>query len=252
MRFLTAALVAFLAVAAPAAAAPMDAALQTELLALQAAFTKAVAAGDFKKALTLLSAEQRKGLEKEIKTQKARKELSEMMKGTTPDSFDVEHTELSEDGTQARIEGLAKLILSPEALKRFPDPPPDGVAQSEMTYEFAKEKGTWKYVTRTFGPDPRTIAACDAAFGSLDDFDRDKDVGMGGMIRRVAFETDHILIVIRIVDEEQCLFLPPREEIEKKGFNAALLQPRAIIEANGSPHRSDKQKVWVEGLKVQK
>jgi hypothetical protein len=121
-----------------------------------------------------------------------------------------------------------------------------------MTYEYAKEKGAWKFVNRTFGPDPRDIKACDTAFGSKDEFDSDKDTDMGGMIRRVAFEPDHILIVIRIVDEEQCLFMPAREEVEKQGFNAALLQPRVIIEVNGIPHRSDKQKLWIEGLNIRK
>ena len=71
-------------------------------------------------------------------------------------------------------------------------------------------------------------------------------MSMGGPIARVAFEPDYTLVVVRVVDEENCAYLPSRADIAKSGQNPDLLVPYAIISINGFPHKSDKQKIWAE------
>jgi hypothetical protein len=75
---------------------------------------------------------------------------------------------------------------------------------------------------------------------------------MGGPIVRVDFQPDHTLVVIRVVDEENCALLRDNKEgLLKHGLAADKLVPYAIVEIEGSPHRTDKQKVLVDKLNVQ-
>jgi hypothetical protein len=60
---------------------------------------------------------------------------------------------------------------------------------------------------------------------------------------RVAFEPDHTLVVIRVLDAEQLAFLPSRAGLEKAEFDASGLVPRRVIEVIGHPHGTNGFKV---------
>ena len=57
------------------------------------------------------------------------------------------------------------------------------------------------------------------------------DVSIGGPIVRADFQPDYPLIVIRVVAEENCAYLPGREAIAGHGIDPAKLVPYAIVEA---------------------
>jgi len=73
---------------------------------------------------------------------------------------------------------------------------------------------------------------------------------VGGPIVRVQFEADYTLLVVRVVDGENCAYMPNREAIQKAGLNLDLLVPYAIAEISGLPHKTDPQKVWVDHITV--
>ena len=169
-----------------------------------------------------------------------------------PDSYAVEHGELAADGASAEIETVATMTLPP--FRRGKDGvPADGVVRQEIRLAFAREKAGWRYDSPTWGMNPDRIKACDESVPAKEvDFDDAKDVSMGGMIRRVVFADAYTVFVARVVDEENCLYLPDGATLRKAGFNTDLLAPRATFEAEAIKHRSDEQRVWVQDLNVRK
>jgi hypothetical protein len=231
-------------------AAPLDPVLQAELLALYDGYTKAVLAGNLPKALSYHDSETRKQLQKETKTRQQKKEFSEMYRMTQPDAFDVQYTEVSKDGHEATIYGVARKTW-PANMRGRKGIPQDGVTRGELTLQFLKEGSTWKYVNRTFGMDPEQITRCtNTAAEPAEAYNSDKDVSMGGRIVRVAFEADHTLLIVRLIDEEHCFYLPPKPKLQEVGFNPDLLKPWTIVDVDAYPHKQDKLKAMVEGIAV--
>jgi hypothetical protein len=233
----------FALTSAPVFAKPLDPTSQQELLDLYARYSKLMAAGKLADAARLRTAKPRAellALGKKPKREQA--EMLEMAKLMTPDDVTPEHAILATDGKTATIHVIASKTW-PAGLK-FPDAPKPGtVTHGEVTLQFAREGQAWKLDDQSFGPDPAAISAChDEPAESESAYNRDKNSNIGGMIRRVDFKPDHTLVVIRIVDEEDCLILPPRDRIA----HSENLVPWALIEADGIPHRGDKQRYWAD------
>ena len=237
--------------ALPAVAAPLDATLQQQLLALYDSYNKAIAAGKLPEATALRSAEVRVQMQKEMKSAKDKREMMATAKMMVPDSVEVLHAAVNAAGDKAHIITVAAKTI-PKDQKIPGGAAPGSTVRSGMTLDFLKEGGTWKFDNQTFGADPATFTACRNYQNEPDTaYDQDKNVAMGGPIIRVDFQPSHTLIVVRVVDEENCAFLPNREELVKHGLEPAKLVPYAIVEIEGSPHKSDKQKILVESLNVQ-
>lgn len=231
-------------------AAPLVPALQAELLALYDVYTKAVLAGNLPKALSYHDTETRKQLQKETKTQQQKKEFIEMHRMTQPDAFDVQYAEVSKDGNEAMVFGVARKTW-PANMRGKNGIPQDGVTRGELTLQFVKEGSAWKYVNRTFGMDPDKITRCtNTAAEPVEAYDSDKNVSMGGRIVRVAFEADHTLLIVRLIDEEHCFSLPPKPKLQEAGFNPDRLKPWTIVEVDAYPHKQDKLKAMVKGIAV--
>ncbi len=132
-------------------------------------------------------------------------------------------------------------------------PAPGSTVDMELTLSFVKQADGWKLDDQLFGADPATLAQCkDTKYEPEAAYDTDKTVSLGGRIVRVDFQANHTLVVVRVVDEENCAFLRDNKEGQlKHGLQPDLLVPYAIVEIEGSPHRSDKQKVLVDKLNVQ-
>ena len=130
---------------------------------------------------------------------------------------------------------------------KIPDAPKPGtVTHGEVTLQFAREGQEWKLADIRFGPDPAAVKLChDDAAESETSYDRSVSGEIGGQIRRVEFKPDHTLVVIRVVDEENCLILPARNLLAQHGDPDKLVA-WALIEAGGAPHHSDKQRLWAD------
>ena len=236
--------------ASPAAsAAPLDPALQGQLLQIFDRYNQAIAAGKIDEAMTLDTRETRDQLKEYGANAAKRRELMLFNALTTPDSFDVLHASLSKDGASASI-----LVLSHKKIPK--DAPPGGPAPGsnvtyELTIKYLKQDGAWKYDEKDIGMDPADIKPCkNPAFEPIEAYDQDRSMSMGGLVMRVAFEADYTLVVVRVVDEENCAYLPNRADLEKSGFDSKLLVPYTIVEINGYPHKSDKQKVWGDKISI--
>jgi hypothetical protein len=245
-------LAALLSLAAwPAAAAPLDAGLQQQLLALFDSYNKAIAAGKLPDAVALRSAETRKQLEAELRTAKGKSELLAMGKMMIPDTVEVLHATINAAGDKAHIITLATKTV-PKDLKMAGAPPPGSVVHSGLTLDFVKEGGAWKFDNQTFGHDPSKTVACKSYTNEPDSaYNENSTTTMGGPIVRVDFQPSYTMIVIRVVDEENCAFVRSnKDELMKHGLDPAKLVPYAIVEIEGSPHKTDKQKILVDTLTV--
>lgn len=237
-------LAAALALALGANARAADDPLQAELTALYQKHNELMAADKVDEALALRTAEVKADLEQELKkgSKDEQTETRAMLRGMTPDSFEVLHIDGGESEAELYIVGSKKMPFGPDAGK---------IKRIEMQVAFAKEDGVWRVGVPTFLMDPDAVKHIeDVAYEPIENYDQDRDVNIGGRIVRVALEADHTLVVIRMLDEEQALFLPDKAYLEEKGFNVELLQPYATVEADGHPHKTNATKVWVTGLQV--
>ena len=235
-----------------ALAAPLDPALQQQLLGVYDSYNKAMTAGKLPEAMAFRSAEVRKKVQQETKTASGKSELLAMGKMMVPDALEVVHATINAAGDKASIITVAAKTM-PKNVKNPGGAAPGSTVHSGLTLTFVKEGGGWKLDDQIFDADPSKIVACkDDKYEPEAAYDTDKTVSMGGPIVRVDFQPDHTMVVIRVVDEENCVFLRAnKEELLKHGLSPDKLVPYAIVEIEGSPHRTDKQKVLVDKLNVQ-
>lgn len=81
-------------------------------------------------------------------------------------------------------------------------------------------------------------------------FDTSRQTSLGGRIMRVAFEPDHTLLVVLMLDEEQLAYLPNKAFLESQGFNTERLRAPRLIEIEGHPHRTNKFKTLATGAQL--
>ena len=237
--------------AAAAGAAPLDATLQQQLLAIYDSYNKAIQAGKVADATALRSADSRADIDKELKKgKKAQAEFIEMSKQMIPDSIEVLHATISRDGTKATILTLGTRTV-PANARIAGGPKPGTVMHGEITLAFKLEGKQWKFDEQDFGADPARVKACsDDAVEPMANYDDNRDVSLGGVIRKVEFKPDHTLLVVRVMDEDDCAILPNREKLQQLGMDVSLLVPYATVEMEGSPHRKDKQRAYISKLRV--
>src|ERR1051326_6433733 len=230
-----------------AAATPLDPSLQQELLALYDRYNQAIAAGKLADAAALRTGDPRSDLLALAKQPtSARERVLTMARMMTPDSLSPLHATLAQNGDTASIIAVGTKTM-PAGVKMPGAPKPGTVSRSELTLSFVREEQNWKFADQLFGPDPATINPChDAPVEAEADYDRNRQSNTGGVIRRVEFKPDHTLVVIRVVDEENCLILPARDLMLQHGNNPTKFVPWAFIEVDGLSHRSDKRRVLAD------
>jgi hypothetical protein len=224
-------------------ATPLDPALQQELLGVYDRYNKAIAAGKLADAAALRTSQPRT----ELLAGKTKAEQADMLRMAhmmAPDSISAVHATLGKDGQTARIITMAAKTF-PAGLKIPGGPRPGTVGHGELTLNFAIEGRDWKFAGQVFGPDPADIKTChDEPKETEDSYDHNVRTNEGGVIRSVDFKSDHTLVVIRVVDEDNCIILPPRAWLDQHDAHADKYIAWAVLEADGLPHRSDKQRLW--------
>ena len=250
MRALLAGVMALAIWTAAAIAAPVEPAQRDAMLAVYTAFNKAVAAGKLDDALALRSADRRARIQADAKTAAQRKNVLELLKSMIPNEIEVQRAVQSKDGAKITLNTLITMIVPANAPRR-PGVPASGTKlQAELALDFLREKGVWKFDNQTWGMDPSKVKPCTTAWKGMDAFEERDNLSMGGQIRRVDFAADHTKVVIRMFDEENCLFLPSRAKLTERGFNPDWIEPWAIIEIEAWPHRDDKQAAWAARVTI--
>ena len=241
---LAALVAAGLFIGATASAGPLNPTLQSQLLAIYDHYNQAIVGGKLDQAIALRNDDTRKAMRQSLNRPSERAGLLAFARASIPDSIDVLHATLSGDGATATI-----LVLAHK--KQPAGAPPGTPSESEVTLTFVKEAGAWTFSEQMFGMAPSQIKACkNQTFEPIEAYDQDANSNLGGPIVRVAFEADHTLVIVRVLDEENCVFLPSRAELRKSSFDVDQLVPYAIVEVDGFPHKSDKQKMWADHFKM--
>lgn len=236
-----------LAIAAVAGSpARADDGLQAELSGVLERYYAALRAGDFDGWMAVSAASVREQLAAGFSSEEEKQAYLDWQKTSVPTRFEVQTLEAGDDGASAALHTVV-------SGKRPPDE--EGgewvEAQNEATFEFVKEADGWKIATVIYGADPAAIQrSADDSFEPIEAYDTDRYTNLGGRIVRAEFRNDHTLVVVRLLDEEEFIYLPSRQELLDMGFNPDLLVPNADVEVEGHPHRSDGFKVWATGLNV--
>jgi hypothetical protein len=230
----------------------MDPSLQQQLLGIYDTYNKDLLAGKVADAVKLRSAEARASAAKEMPTAAAQQRFLSMARTMVPDAVQPLHATVSAAGDKASIITVGSKTV-PRNVKLPPGAPPPGtVMHSEITLTYLKESDGWKLDDQMFGPDPADIKKCkNDKYDGEAAYDKNHTTTMGGPIVRVDFGPDHTLIVIRVVDEENCVFLRENKDaLLQHGLDPAKLVPYAIIEIEGNQHKTDKQKVLADSVNV--
>jgi hypothetical protein len=121
-------------------------------------------------------------------------------------------------------------------------------AVMEVVIPFKKEKGKWKMVHITPLGDPSQIKRPkDLAYNEKDADTSVTSASVAGRIVKFEFKPDHTLFIVRVMDEEIAVFLPPKATLEKAGVVFDDLAPWKMREFTGFPHKKDKLKFFATG-----
>ncbi|HYL74555.1 MAG TPA: hypothetical protein VEU96_10140 [Bryobacteraceae bacterium] len=250
MRGHHALLLTLVVLARPLQPAPMPPDLQKRLLELYDRYNKTIQAGKLDDALALRSTDIVKELRGDLKTPTDRQGFLDFSQATIPDKIELLHATASKDGTKASLFTIASKKVPPAGFGPG-GPPPGSTVRSELKIEFVKENGAWKLAQPNFGPDPGKIPSCASeSFDPIGAYEDASSTSLGGLIMRVAFEPQYTLVIVRVVDENNCAYVPNREELPKLGIDPATLTPYATVEIDGRKHKSDPRKIWADNIKV--
>jgi hypothetical protein len=240
-----AALALVLVLTGTASAAPVSPDLQAQLMALYDRWQASLGQGKLADAAAISVPELSKQITDAMKSKEDAAGLSGMAKAMTPDKIEPRHASMSKDGKQVSIVTLATKKIPADAKAEPDGPKPGSAVQAEITLKFQRDGGAWKFAEQVFGMDPSQMKAChDEAHETLTAYDQGRSQSAGGQIRRVEFKPDHTLVVFRVLDEEDCAILPAKDQIMKGGVDPAALVPYALVEFDGYPHKTDKQRLW--------
>jgi hypothetical protein len=197
--------------------------------------------GDIDKVLTFFAKEQQKLYAEEIGDDPdKRKMTADWMKKMAPKSFTVE--KLTEDKTA----GTASIYTVNEMLDDA-----GATAHVEAQTDFAKEGGVWLITGMAYGMNRDAIKRAANDDPEPDDaYDTETSLSIGGPIQRVAFERNYTLIVIRVLDGEHDLFLPPQTKLKAMGVDPAKLTQGTIVSGDGSTSRNDEFKHRIDSLEI--
>ncbi|MGH6882025.1 MAG: hypothetical protein ACREFM_14015, partial [Hypericibacter sp.] len=207
--------------------------VQTILTQRLQGYYDAQKAGDIDKALGFFAKEQQKLFRGEIGDDPdKRKMASDWMQKTAPKSFTVQKV------TEDKAAHTASLYTVNEMLDD------EGkLAHVEMQTDFVKEGSVWAITGTIFGMNLDAIKRANNDDPEpADAYDDSTSLNIGGPIRRVAFEKDYTLIVIRVLDEEHDLFLPPKAKLKAMGIDPAKLTEGTIVSGDGATSRNDEFK----------
>jgi hypothetical protein len=203
------------------------------------ALIAALKAKDFPGATGLMTAQARRAITQQVPPSKHAAFFANAL-GTMPISYDVESVSVSNDGKTATMM-LVGMVPAEHGQQGQP-----AARKREITVEFAKEAGAWKIGPIQFGSDPdQRLRPKDLSMGQRSDYSAEFSTDMGGVILRIEKQEAGSVFVIRILDEEDAVFVP-----------AAQVSPDfiagAIVSFHAAKNENDPLKYWAESAKLEK
>jgi len=228
--------------ATPALAADTGrAAHQAEFLQVFDAYSERAQRGDVDGMLAARTAAMADEIRAELaKDPEARAFLIGMSRAQVPSARQIEHVYWSDDGESADVHWLWTLPPMAEVEREH-------ATEIESMTRFVREEGAWKIgdvllmyeVSRINRPTDLGYHEGDA--------DDETEGTVGGRITRLEFKDDHTLVLVRVMDDEIAVFLPPRKVLEDAGVDFEAYAPWSLREFRGFPHRSDRLRFFATG-----
>jgi len=213
----------------------------TQLKEIYDSYISAVKNNDFNKIFILFTSEVKKEISLHSKSKKGKSEFIKMSRYQIPESYEILLLEPGSDGKSATLHTISQLSELKEIKRER--------SRIECDIKYKLENGDWKIETFWFLSDPdKIIHPADYSYNPKDADDQ-KDGNIGGRIVKTEFHPDHTIVLIRVLDEENIVFLPSREELIKNGYSINELEPWNIIEVSGNPHKTDKLRFFGKSFK---
>ncbi|MFA5830108.1 MAG: hypothetical protein WC843_06510 [Candidatus Gracilibacteria bacterium] len=201
-------------------------------------FNQAILAGDVDKAMQFVDIQSKKSFLEMFKTPEGKASILQMAPMMIPVSFTVSHLDQKGEKALLYITGALKT----EDKKN---------STQELMLRFNNEAGAWKFGGSLSLADLKDIKHVpDEKFEPESKFALNKTVSLGGRIVSVKFETDYTMVIIRVLDEENLIFLPKKADLGKTGIAADQLVPWKILSIHAHPHLSNKFKLIGDKVEI--
>ena len=177
------------------------------------------------------------GLKKELSDPDDQQRFMTMAKFMVPAHYETLFLTLIDGGQKAELEVIITTNV-PEDIQKERNLPP--TERLELTLNFVKEGGQWKWDTPTIlgNPDKRARPK-DLKMGSRSDYKEGSNMQMGGQILRLEKQAAGTVYVIRVLDEEIAVFIPAAKV-------SSEFVPGGVLQLHGAEHSSDKLKFWAD------
>jgi hypothetical protein len=200
------------------------------------AYNAAAKAGDVDKMLSLRTAEQQKEIRGQITKKEDRDVFVLLARAQIPESYRTEHVSWAKSGKSATLYLLGQFAAMPKIQRPR--------MRMEESLSFKKEDGQWKFdLARPLG-EPDKIKRPKDLTRDPKDANLNASGSIGGRIVKTEFKPDYTLVLLRVMDEENAVFLPAKAVLEKAGVPLSELVPWQLYEFKGHPHKTDKLKFF--------
>ena len=210
--------------------------ISTELKNVFDGYNAAMKQGDYNKMLSFCSSELQKEILDQVKTKKDQDDLMLNGQMQIPESYEIQHITSEKDSSKTTVYTIMQFSAMKEIGRE------NSRIESEIHYK--KEKDQWKLESVWFLNDPNKIKHPKDYTYNMGDAELEKDGNIGGRIVRTDFMSDYTMVILRVLDEEDIVFLPPKEDLINYGIFINDLQPWNIYEFTGHPHKTDKLKFF--------
>jgi len=199
-------------------------------------YNSAIKERDFNKVLSYCTSDLQKEILSQVKTKTEQDDL--MINGLMqiPESYEIQHIASQEDSTKVTVNTIMQFSAMKEIERER--------SRIECEIHFKKEKDQWKLESVWFLTDPDKINRPKDYTYNQGDAELEKDGNIGGRIVRTDFMPNYTVVVLRVLDEEDAVFLPPKEDLIKFGVSVNDLIPWKIYEFTGHPSKTDKLKFF--------
>lgn len=213
-----------------------------EVMKVYDSYLAAVKTGKADKILVYYSAQQQKDIRKSITKKDQREDFIMMARFMLPESYEAKHSVWSKDDKKATIYIEAQLPAIPEFNRDR--------ASMEAMIRFVNEKSGWKLDVITPLMDLGKIRRPSDLSYNKDEANREREMNIGGRIVSVEYKDNYTIVMLRVMEQEVAVFLPPRKVLLEAGVLLDELKPWKLREFDGNPHKSDDLKFFATGGKA--
>lgn len=196
---------------------------------------KALSQDDLDGATEFFTAEMRKSGMDEAKTPALRAQSLQMAKSMMPIS--CEATSIDVDGEKVTLHMSATLndIFDPGT-----------IISQDMDIVFSQESGVWKMgkiEIHDHHDELKIAKSADVKADPNGEYDENSTISLSAGIDSVKFEKSYTLIVMKMSDEEDLIYLPKKADLGTFGLKAKQLVPGAFIQISGHRNKTNKFKI---------